>query len=388
MLLLLLLLCLSLFFLWYVSGASLICFSNLFNKTYHSLLQLSSKLRDLYRISTVWPSFQKKERARIPCDSPRGGFSQVHIPGLKCFTAKPCDTKELLDLLAVFEVKSYWLTYEGCRQKSRESTSHSQRHHIIATCMIHLPLMYFHLHAVYADYERCLWMPLFFFVAAKAQQFQQSWLGTGKVSEGPLNETAACDAARFLQKVSVSSLGQWWRSRVLPRLCWTSWRSLCPWRVPKGRKVGVFWLLTPFHALKKEMITAVQTWLYFHRTQRGGFRRNNFKAAKERITPQWPPLVCWNPRLFAAHWSWQTCQLKVPAAGRAPVRFQFHQTQKISKAFVAATPKLWKTLPMQWTQSQSLTQSLYALVFELLMYYENPRFGNSRSKALKHINRV
>lgn len=227
-----------------------------------------------------------------------------------------------------------------------------------------------------------------FLVAAKVQQFQQSWLGTGKVSEGPLNETAACDAARFLQKVSVTSLGQWWRSRVLPRLCWTSWRSLCPWRVPKGRKVGVFWLLTPFHALKKEIITAVQTWLYFHRTQRGGFRRNNFKAAKERITPQWPPLVRWNPRLFAAHWSWQTCQLKVLAAGRAPVWFQFHQTQKISKVFVAATPKLWKTLPMQWTQSQSLTQSLYALVFELLMYYENPRFGNSRSKALKHINRV
>lgn len=186
------------------------------------------------------------------------------------------------------------------------------------------------------DVFGCHWD--FFFVAAKVQQFQQSWLGTGKVSEGPLNETAACDAARFLQKVSVSSLGRCWRSCVLPRLCWTSWRTLCPWRVPKGRKVGVFWLLTPFHALKKEMITAVQTWLYFHRTQRGGFRRNNFKAAKERITPQWPPLVCWNPRLFAAHWSWQTCQLKVLAAGRALVRFQFHQTQKISKAFVAATP--------------------------------------------------
>ena len=59
--------------------------------------------------------------------------------------------------------------------------------------------------------------------------------------------------------------------------------------------------LTRFHAFKQEMTTPVQTWLYFHRTQRGGFSRNNVEAAKERTTPQWPPLVCWNPPFFAAH---------------------------------------------------------------------------------------
>ena len=119
-----------------------------------TLIEVAGSQSDLYHLVS------KKERARIPCDSPRGGFTQVHIPGLKCFTAKPRDRKELLDLLAVFEVKSYWLGYEGSRQKSRESTYHPHGHHIIATCMIHLLLMLFHLHAVYADCERCLWMLL------------------------------------------------------------------------------------------------------------------------------------------------------------------------------------------------------------------------------------